>query len=631
MKRRLAVIALFIVFSEIPSFSQEADYSVSSISEVLKKDAAVVFRLDEAVLNIESPSKYVFTAHQVITILSPEGSRYLDHSIGIGKFNRLQDVQVKMISSSGAIEKVYKKNDFETFAAYDGISLVTDDKVMTLHTSSSSYPCTIDVYYEMKVSGYIELPDWSISTTASTERFRYTVRVPSEIDIRYKTANLELTPVIKDSVKVKTYVWEATNIPARPSQAGGFIRSGTAVVQIAPNVFEYDGYRGNFKSWRAFGAWCYSLYNEVSPFTKERAAEIQALASRYNEPRQKIAVLYEDLKKNMRYVSIQLGIGGFKPFPSKFVDEKKYGDCKALTNYMRNALTVAGIRSYPALVNAGYNNPPADVDFPSSPFNHVILCIPLQNDTMWLECTSTTAEPGYLGSFTENKHALLLTEDGGRLVKTPASNYTTNQLITLTEIKLDEDLAAKVKQEIYGTGSFRGFFKELNKVSGEKQMEYLSGYMHYRNSDQYQLVAEKDSSAGYKVAIELLYNKYYDFKTGNKWFLQQHIYKLANEAPAADNPRTVEYLFHEPYQKKDLTRIITVQPLKWENIPEPRKIDVGGFSYVREVRRTAENILEIETTLTLRQNIVPASEYKNAVIFFNDVMKEEAKKLVIIQ
>jgi hypothetical protein len=111
----------------------------------------------------------------------------------------------------------------------------------------------------------------------------------------------------------------------------------------------------------------------------------------------KVRFLYRYLQQNMRYVSVQLGIGGLKPFPAMFVDQKKYGDCKALTNYMGALLRAVNIPSCYAIVNAGTNAKPADPKFPDNVFNHVILCVPLKNDTTWLECTSNTQPFGQLG------------------------------------------------------------------------------------------------------------------------------------------------------------------------------------------------------------------------------------------
>ena len=77
------------------------------------------------------------------------------------------------------------------------------------------------------------------------------------------------------------------------------------------------------------------------------------------------------------------------------MDEKKYGDCKALTNYMRYMLKTVGIKSYPALINGGASKVSADPAFPADPFNHVILCIPQGKDSAWLECTSNISETGF--------------------------------------------------------------------------------------------------------------------------------------------------------------------------------------------------------------------------------------------
>jgi hypothetical protein len=81
---------------------------------------------------------------------------------------------------------------------------------------------------------------------------------------------------------------------------------------------------------------------------------------------------------------------------------------------MYSLLNAVNIKAYWAIIRAGVNEYPADPGFPNNSFNHEILCIPFKNDTTWLECTSTTQPFGKLGSFTENRNALLITEDGGK-------------------------------------------------------------------------------------------------------------------------------------------------------------------------------------------------------------------------
>jgi len=253
----------------------------------------------------------------------------------------------------------------------------------------------------MAVNSYIDLPNWYMNNMASSvEQFRYIVKVPLELDIRHRTVNMELAPVIRDSGKLKVYTWETKNVGVKKVLAGGYKGNKyLPSVEVSPVQFEYDGYKGDFKNWSDFGRWCYSLYENKGAFSEQRAAEIKTMVNGLHDDKSKIKVLYDYLKKNMRYVSIQFGIGGFKPFTTKFVDEKKYGDCKALTNYMRSMLAVAGINSYPALINAGYTDAPVSPEFPQNVFNHVILCVPGDKDSTWLECTSNDNEAGFFRKF----------------------------------------------------------------------------------------------------------------------------------------------------------------------------------------------------------------------------------------
>lgn len=155
--------------------------------------------------------------------------------------------------------------------------------------------------------------------------------------------------------------------------------------------------------------------------------------------------LYSYLQDNTRYVSIQFGIGGFQSFETDFVSKYKIGDCKALTTYMKALLNSAGISSYQVLVRAGKEDFPSMIDFPYNFFNHVILMVPLENDTTWLECTSQHQLFGRLGSFTEGKTGLLLADNASGLIHIPVSQKNERELNIHSEIGLSKSLSGEAK------------------------------------------------------------------------------------------------------------------------------------------------------------------------------------------
>ncbi|HSB92347.1 MAG TPA: DUF3857 domain-containing protein, partial [Flavitalea sp.] len=398
----LTVVAVVTALTSYGQSLPASLYSALAIPDSMKKDVDGVYRYREQVIQIRSKSRYISKEREIFTILNESGSSHLNFYEFVDKFNAVPDIEIKIYNAFGQEVKRYKKRDFTTRAAFDGVSLVTDDKVMYVQATSPGYPCTIETVTTKEVSSYLSFPSFNVPNgDHSVETFRFSVEVPADLDIRYRTRNMDIQPVVTTKGENKSYSWEGSNFPGRNIPANGFKGSKHApVIDIAPNSFEYDGYPGTFKDWKTYGQWNAPFYTEKNPFPEARAGEIRQMVATCKTDPEKVAVLYDYLKKNMRYVSIQLGIGGFKPFPVSFVDTKKYGDCKALTNYMRHMLMVAGIKSYPALINASYDSAPVDLEFPAHSFNHVILCVPQPNDSIWLECTSNISTAGFLGSFT---------------------------------------------------------------------------------------------------------------------------------------------------------------------------------------------------------------------------------------
>jgi hypothetical protein len=619
------------------AFSQQvftAQYAAAHISEDLKKDADAVYRLDEAVVEVLSPSKYTEKVHQVVTILNSEGARHLQQSVWFDKFNTVDEIEVRVYNSAGKEIQKYKKKEFNIHNYYDGISLATDDKIMTLSLAAPEYPCTVDLKYAKSVNSYIDLPNWYMNNLASSvEQFRYVVKVPAGLDIRHRTINMELKPAIRDSAKQKIYTWETKNVAVNKVVSGGYKGNKyLPSVEVSPTKFEYDGYKGNFTGWTDFGQWCYSLYEEKNTFSEQRTAEIRSLVNGLTDADSKIRVLYDYLKKNMRYVSIQFGIGGFRPFTAKFVDEKKYGDCKALTNYMRNLLTIAGIKSYPALINAGYTDAPVAPEFPQNVFNHVILCVPGDKDSTWLECTSTKSDAGFLGSFTENKNALLLTESGGIMVSTPRSSYEKNELTTTNHIYLNEAGGAEVKTTINTTGGFFELLDAVSQMEASRQNELFVSYLHYKEPKELRVTSQDTSNDKHQLSLMLVYNKLFDFKAGNKYFFSKSISELNTEELATDTARKIEYVFEHPYKKIDTTIFHLPSGFTIDNLLPAKELNNDCVYYNRIAEYdTADNTIKIVSKLFLKKNIIKPADYTSVSTMFRTISKEEENKLILVK
>ena len=156
-------IFLFFVFVPLITASQSKkesfniNYSATSISDSLKLNAHTVYRLDEGIVDVTAPGKYTYHVHQIFTILNSEGNYHLRQGYGIDKFHKIDNIEIKVFNKSGTLVEKYKKKDFAITAAFDGISLITDNQVMRLQIPTQDYPSTLEVTYTEEVTSFIAL------------------------------------------------------------------------------------------------------------------------------------------------------------------------------------------------------------------------------------------------------------------------------------------------------------------------------------------------------------------------------------------------------------------------------------------------------------------------------------------
>ncbi|HEX2535165.1 MAG TPA: DUF3857 domain-containing protein, partial [Chitinophagaceae bacterium] len=621
--RTLFFLLLFFWVADSPAQSSLLSLSAASapVPDSLKAGADAVYRLNEQVIDIHSPSRFTWKVRQVIALLTPNAGYLLKQRLSTDKFYKVTDVRIIVYDAAGNEWKRFSRKDFSLAAAYDGISLITDDKVLSFDVPTPGTPCTLEVQYTYEVTGYISLPDTYLAQPKrGTELFRCTVSVPAELDIRYRSRNIGIKPEVRSEGNRKVYTWEAQGLKPAKVEADGFAATKyLPVLELEPNAFDYDGYKGTFRSWKEFGAWSYPFYVEEAPFAPNRVQEIRDLVKDKEGRREKAEALYAYLQQNMRYVSIQLGIGGFKPFTARFVDEKKYGDCKALTNYMKHLLATVGITAHPALVNAGYDEVPVDPSFPSNKFNHVVLCVPDGKDTLWLECTAKTGRPGFLGAWTENRNALLLTPSGGILVRTPDSRPEDSRLVSRNRIRWNTEGAADVETTLFGTGKYFTDLYQFSEGTSSDRIEFLTGQFLFAVPEEWSFGSLSDSANGATIPALLQYEKGYSFKAGTKFFVSPRINGfLDTELQLAR--RDQDYLFSYPFEKTDTTVYQLPPNFSVEQLPPDQSISDAWVQYQRTSTADAvTRTVTITTRLRLVRHIIPGPAYEGLVHTFQKI------------
>ncbi|MCO5270107.1 MAG: DUF3857 domain-containing protein [Cyclobacteriaceae bacterium] len=397
-------------------------------------------RSKEERFDIKSRSSATLYSFEAITILNPKGRSHARKTIPYDQLTRIVLLSASVYDENGKLIRKLKSSDFEDRSAISGYTLYQDNRMKTADLSTANYPYTIELEYELEYKFLFYIPAfypiWDEAMSA--QRAKYTIGFtegtkPRVMLRQFNQKDFQFTEGLG------SMSWSFVNIGAFKREASGPPwKELLPAIVAAPSNFEYDGYAGNMSSWENFGAWINQLNNGRGNLSNETIQKVKSLTKGLTTIEDKCRVLYQYLQGKTRYVSIQLGIGGFQPFEAKVVDEVGYGDCKALSNYMVALLSEAGVYSNYTLIRAGRDAPPIDHSFPSTQFNHVLVSVPNGADTLWLECTSQSNPFKYLGYFTDNRKALAISENGSKIVETP-ENEEEDYLIRKLKVSIDKE------------------------------------------------------------------------------------------------------------------------------------------------------------------------------------------------
>ena len=623
--KKILLLTVQVLLVTVFTQAQLPSYDVAVIPDSVKKDASVIKRYENTIFEVTAIDRASVKTHEVYTLMNDKHQGALYFSEYTSKFRTLEDVDIKVYDAKGKQINKYRKKDLRMEASGEG--LIDDGNRYSIFIPVATYPVTIEYIYEIRYKGTLFYPRYIPGHKVLQSTF--TAKVPKDLDLRYFEKNIKLAPKVTEDDKFKIYQWTGNNLPYIEPEEG--TASGESIhpsIVLAPSRFKMDEYDGDMTTWKNLGIWYNTLHKGLDELPEDRKVFMRNLVKDAKDDREKARIIYQYLQQNFRYVSIQLGIGGWRSLPANFTDQKKYGDCKGLSNYMHAALKAVGIRSHVALINAQYNKEPLDPSFPMSGFNHVILCIPQPKDSIWLECTSKTNEFAVLGSFTENRNALLITEEGGVLVSTPQSHASDNKFIVTTLIKLTAEGAGQTVTTFRSTGEYKEYMNALIDEKKDDQKEAIVHGFGFRQPDEFllQKKAEQDGITELQMNVE----KIPEFIAGNKMFFSPRLYKLSSgRMPKADN-RKYDYYFSYPYAKTDTTVLQLPEGFTVDALPQAKEIKCQHASYnTKYWYEESKKAVYSTTSLTLNQMKIPAAEYASVKKFFDEIVQDDAQRIVI--
>ena len=406
------------------------------------------------------------TEEYSITILSEKGDYFGIVSEYYDKGKKIKTIQVEVLDKSGNKVRKYSKSD-AIDVAYNDSYEVTDTRKLIVKPNFGSYPYTLNVKVISEIKWLINIPPWIPRPSFELEvaHSKFTVTYPTTQKIRLKQQNLADPTIRENPDGTITKEWSVQNLPSvdRNVDYMHFFNTQPIVYLVADN-FSYDGMVGDQSSWKNLGDWFIGLNIGRDNLSAETRSFLDALPPM--DSRELARTLYYYMQDRTRYISIQLGIGGFQAIAADVVDKTGFGDCKALTNYMMAMLSYKGVNSNYVLVKAGENVPDLFHDFPSSQFNHVFLGIPMKLDTIFLECTSQSAPFNYLGTFTDDRHVLWCEPLGSQLIRSPRYKEDFNVKQVASKLVLDEQGNGTITLREENNGYFfdnYDYYRHLNK------------------------------------------------------------------------------------------------------------------------------------------------------------------------
>ncbi len=645
MKKNVAT-AFFPIFMTVLLSSMSAsdpgtpadgggEYDVRNIPADLMEDAGALVRKHLIHFEVKNDHRAKEKVTIAVTIFRMDKRNFGSLTLWYDKFREIDDLDGVLYDADGTKIRFLSKDDVKDLGSFEQVPLYSDSRVRTAEMYYDRFPYTVEFSYELSYDGFVEWPTWYTQTSLDPVQLsRFEVVMHNNQRLRYLCNNDSLRPDTSVDGDVKTYVWQAANLKKlSPEVYGDGIEDVAGAVHIGPTAFELDGFKGNMDSWRSFGAWGTALAEGRDKLPEAAARDVRALLQPNDNNREKVERIYRYMQSRTRYVSVQLGIGGWQPFDASYVHERGYGDCKALSNYMVSLLREANVPAYSVWIENGTNPDSMVSNFPRDQFNHVIVCVPQSTDSLWLECTSQSISMGHIGMGNENRQALLIGPAGGVVVRTPPSSSDGNRQWRIVMALLFADGSATVSSTVQWTGDQLDYVRNsLDGSSPKEREDWIVNSIDIPNVNLKSYTINGVETGDSLITMHAnMYLPKYGSSTGNRLFIQPNMMERRTYVPPDVAHRFSPVRFSYPYIDKDSVYLSIPVGYKVEALPPEANLQSWFAKFSSKTVSLSDTALIFQRSLDIETYSIPPQNYSEYRNFFSAVVRADRAQVVLVR
>ena len=613
-----------------------------------KTDAILLY--SETNVNVISVDKTKTIERRVYKILRPDGRRF---GIVFVPFRspgqKVNYIRGWSIPAQGKDYEVKEKDALDaSLPDIDGAELISDVREKIIRIPAPDPGNIVGYEYELEEEPLVLQDGWYFQHESPVRESHYSLSLPSGWEFRNSFINYpDVKPVQTGN---NQWQWTVTSVKGvRPETEMPPMQG--LIGQMVVSFFPPGGFRDKgFSNWTELGAWYWNLERGRADASPEIKQTVSALTANATTTVDKMKAIAGFVQANIRYVAVELGIGGWQPHPAPDTFSHRYGDCKDKANLTRSMLHEIGVNSFQIAINTNRGSMS-----PATPaylgFNHQILAIQLPSDVSGPEIVATMnhAKLGRLlffdptdeltpfgqisGSLQEN-YGLLVTSDGGELVELPKQPGEMNGIRRTAKLTLSEAgiLSGDVEEFRMGDRAWLERWK-LRTITNDKDRiksieTLLSGSLSNFQITKASILNITQTSQPFGFRYSFLAQNYAK-NAGGLLLVRPRVLGVKSASLLeTKEPRQFPIEFEGPVRDTDTFEITIPAGYVVDDLPPPVDADFGFASYHSKTEAKG-NVLDYTRTFEVKELSVPVSKADDLKKFYRIIASDERNTAVL--